>query len=158
MTRPTLSLFGFGTQLGSFDLGSTTTCARWLDDARRGAPNLLNHLTRNGLSATWAIVGAMIAVRFLTFPRFRSPLSALLAPLFQLRSKDGDDPLIPNGSERACRTDPNATPAQEIGSIRFHTFFAQRGMTPERAIAEYRFVQLRMNLNSGDTFIFPRNL
>ena len=46
---------------GTFDLSfddDARKMGRWTHDI--GAPNLLNHLTRNGISASWAVVGAMM--------------------------------------------------------------------------------------------------
>src|SRR5215510_5489184 len=46
---------------GSFDLSfdnNVRKMARWTHDI--GVPRLLHHLTNNGLSATWATVGAMM--------------------------------------------------------------------------------------------------
>ena len=62
MTRPTVVIsLDLELSWGSFDLSygeALLKMGRWTHDV--GAPNLLNHLTRNGLSATWAIVGAMM--------------------------------------------------------------------------------------------------
>jgi len=165
MTRPTVVIsLDLELSWGSFDLGfddNVRKMARWTHDV--GAPNLLNHLTRNGLSATWAIVGAMMrrslpdvsALPEVHYPHFSRPW-------FSYVPKDGDESTHPEwfGASLVERI-RNATPAQEIG---FHSFshvpFAQRGMTPERAIAEYRFCsQIANELGIPETtFIFPRNL
>jgi len=132
-------------------------------DARRRRSQSADHLTRNGLSATLGHRGrndAPFAAR--RFRASRSSLSALFAPLFSYVPKDGDESTHPEwfGASLVERI-RSATPAQEIG---FHSFshvpFAQRGMTQERAIAEYRYCsQIANELGIPETtFIFPRNL
>ena len=62
MTRPTVVIsLDLELSWGSFDLSfgdDLLEIGRWTHDV--GAPNLLRHLTRNRLSATWAVVGAMM--------------------------------------------------------------------------------------------------
>jgi len=83
-------------------------------------------------------------------------------PWFSYVPKDGDESTHPewfgaswsNGSEAQLRR-------RRSVSIRFsHVPFAQRGMTEERAIAEYRYCsQIANELGIPETtFIFPRNL
>jgi len=63
MTEPTVVIsLDLELSWGSFDLSFDEGPAQNGPlDPRRGAPNLLNHPHRNGLSATWALVGAMMA-------------------------------------------------------------------------------------------------
>jgi len=165
MTRPTVVIsLDLELSWGSFDLGfdeKVRQMARWTHDV--GAPNLLNHLTRNALSATWAIVGAMMRrslpdvsalpeVHYPHFPR----------PWFSYVPKDGDESSHPEWFG-ASLVDliRRANPVQEVG---FHSFshvpFGQPGMTRERAIAEYRLcAQIAHELGiPRPSFIFPRNL
>jgi len=62
MTQPTVVIsLDLELSWGIFDLGfdnDVVEMARWTHDI--GAPRLLNHLAGNGLSATWAAVGAMM--------------------------------------------------------------------------------------------------
>jgi len=165
MTRPTVVIsLDLELSWGSFDLGfndNVRKMARWTHDV--GAPNLLNHLTRNGLSATWAIVGAMMrrslpdvsALPEVRYPHFSRPW-------FNYVPKDGDESTHPEWfGASLVELIRSATPAQEIG---FHSFshapFVQPGMTQERAIAEYRYCsQIANELGiPKTTFIFPRNL
>jgi len=148
---------------GSFDLSYSDELlkmGRWTHDI--GAPNLLKHLTRNSLSATWAIVGAMMRrslpdvsgmpeVRYPHFPK----------PWFSYIPKDGDEQTHPEWfGASLVEMIRNATPEQEIG---FHSFshvpFGERGMTRERAIAEYRYcAQIAQELKiPKSSFVFPRN-
>src|SRR5437879_10373463 len=78
---------------GSCDLSfdeDLVRMGRWTHDI--AAPSLLNHLTRNGISASWAVVGAMMRpslpdvsglpeVDFLHFPK----------PWFSYVPKKGDE-------------------------------------------------------------------
>jgi len=164
MTRPTVVIsLDLELSWGSFDLAygeDLLKMGRWTHDV--GAPNLLNHLTRNGLSATWAIVGAMMRrslpdvseipeVRYPHFPK----------PWFSYIPKDGNERTHPEwfGASLVEKI-RSATPQQEIG---FHSFshvpFGVRGMTRERAIAEYQLCsriaqELKLPKSS---FVFPRN-
>jgi len=165
MTHPTVVIsLDLELSWGSFDLGfddNVRKMARWTHDT--GAPNLLNHLTRNGLSATWAIVGAMMrrslpdisSLPEVHYPHFSSPW-------FSYVPKDGDETTHPEWfGASLVEMIRRATPRQEIG---FHSFshvpFAQRGMTRARAVAEYQYCcQIAAELGiPKTTFIFPRNL
>jgi len=165
MTEPTVVIsLDLELSWGLFDLSfdeDLLLMARWTHDV--GAPNLLNHLTRNGLSATWAVVGAMMRhslpdisglpeVSYRHFPK----------PWFMYVPREGDESTHPEwfGAGLVQRIG-RAKPEQEIG---FHSFshvpFASPGMTRERAIAEYRYcAQTAKELGFATTsFVFPRNL
>jgi hypothetical protein len=149
---------------GMFDLSfddNLLKMGRWTHDV--GAPNLLNHLTRNGLSATWAVVGAMMRpslpdvsglpeVHYPHFPK----------PWFSHVPSEGDESTHPEWfGASLVKMIRNAEPKQEIG---FHSFshvpFGQHGMTRERAIAEYLYcAKIAEELGIPQTsFVFPRNL
>src|SRR5579859_4150729 len=165
MTRPTV-VFSLDLELswGTFDLcfdDDVRKMARWTHDT--GAPNLLEHLTRNGLSATWAIVGAMMrrslpdisSLPEVHYPHFSNSW-------FSYVPKNGDETTHPEWfGASLVEMIRNATPKQEIG---FHSFshvpFAQKGMTRARAVAEYQYCcQIAEELGiPKTTFIFPRNL
>ncbi|HWY07405.1 MAG TPA: hypothetical protein VNY24_11135 [Candidatus Acidoferrales bacterium] len=164
MTRPTVVIsLDLELSWGSFDLSyddKLLKMGRWTHDV--GAPNLLNHLTRNGLSATWAIVGAMMR-RTLPdvsgLPEVRYPHFS--KPWFSHIPKDGDEQTHPEWfGASLVEMIRNAAPEQEIG---FHSFshvpFGERGMTRERAIAEYRYcAQIAQELGiKKSSFVFPRN-
>ena len=149
---------------GIFDLcfdAEIVRMARWTHDV--GVPNLLGHLTRNGLSASWAMVGAMMRpslpdvsglpeIHYSHFPR----------PWFSYVPKGGDESINPEwfGASLVEKI-RSAEPKQEIG---FHSFshvpFGLSGMTRERAIAEYEYcVLIARELHLPTTsFVFPRNL
>ena len=165
MTRPTVVIsLDLELSWGSFDLSygdDLLKMGRWTHDV--GAPNLLNHLTRNGLSATWAIVGAMMrsslpdtsSLPEVHYPHFSKPW-------FSYVPKDGDESAHPEWfGASLVKMIRNAEPKQEIG---FHSFshvpFGQCGMTRERAIAEYRYcAKIAQELEIPQTsFVFPRNL
>jgi hypothetical protein len=165
MTVPTVVIsLDLELSWGSFDLGfddDVRNMARWTHDT--GAPNLLKHLSRNGLSATWAIVGAMMgrslpdisSLPEVQYPHFSKPWFAYVP-------KDGDETTHPEWfGASLVEMIRSVTPRQEIG---FHSFshvpFAQRGMTRARAIAEYRYcAQIAEELGIPKTsFVFPRNL
>jgi hypothetical protein len=149
---------------GMFDLSfndDLLKMSRWTHDV--GAPNLLNHLTSNGLSATWAAVGAMMRPSLpdvsglpeVNYPHFAKPW-------FSYVPKEGDELAHPEWfGASLIQMIKNAKPEQEIG---FHSFshvpFRCRGMTRERAIAEYRYcVRTANELGIPTTsFVFPRNL
>ncbi len=164
MTPPTVVIsLDLELSWGSFDLSfgdEVLKVARWTHDI--GAPNLLNHLTSNGLSATWAIVGAMMrpslpdvsALPEVNYSHFSKPWFSFV-------------PKQDNGSNHTgwfgadlVEAIMSANPKQEIG---FHSFshvpFGWPGMTRERAIAEYRFcVQVAREFGIPATsFVFPRN-
>src|SRR3954452_10541123 len=149
---------------GLFDLSfddELLKMARWTHDV--GAPNLLRHLTRNGLSATWAVVGAMMHPRLpdvSNLPEVRYPHFA--KPWFTYVPKNGNETTHPEWfGARLLDMIRRAKPEQEIG---FHSFshapFGLPGMTRERAIAEYlHCVQTANELGIPTTsFLFPRNL
>jgi hypothetical protein len=148
---------------GSFDLcydKALLEMGRWTHDV--GAARLLHHLTGNNLSATWAMVGAMMRPRlpevsklpevyFAHFPR----------SWFGYVPKDGDESTHPEWfGAQLVEMIRNAKPEQEIG---FHSFshvpFGLPGMTRQRAIAEYRYcMQIARELNlPSASFVFPRN-
>jgi hypothetical protein len=164
MTRPTVVIsLDLELSWGSFDLSygdELLKMGRWTNDV--GAPNLLKHLTRNGLSATWAIVGAMMrrslpdvsGLPEVRFPHFSKPW-------FSYIPRDGDEKSHPEWfGASLVEMIRNATPEQEIG---FHSFshvpFGERGMTRERAIAEYLYCsQIARELGiPKSSFVFPRN-
>jgi len=165
MTQPTVVIsLDLELSWGTFDRcvnDNLLRMARWTHDV--GAPNLLNHLTRNGLSATWAVVGALMRsslpdvsslpeVKYRHFPK----------PWFSYVPRDGDESTHPEWfGASVVRMIRHANPRQEIG---FHSFshvpFGSPGMTRERAVAEYRLcVETAKKLGFATTsFVFPRNL
>ena len=164
MTRPTVVIsLDLELSWGSFDLSygdELLKMGRWTHEA--GAPNLLKHLTRNGLSATWAIVGAMMR-RSLPdvsgLPEVRYPHFS--KPWFSYIPKGGDEQTHQEWfGASLVEMIRKASPEQEIG---FHSFshvpFGQRGMTRERAVAEYRYCgQIARELGiPKSSFVFPRN-
>ena len=164
MTRPTVVIsLDLELSWGSFDLSygdELLRMGRWTHDV--GAPNLLNHLTRNGLSATWAIVGAMMRRSLPDVSRLPEVrYQHFSKPWFSYVPKDGDEQTHPEwfGASMVEKI-RKATPEQEIG---FHSFshvpFGERGMTRERAIAEYRYcAQISQELGiPKSSFVFPRN-
>ena len=164
MTQPTVVIsLDLELSWGTFDLScdeEMVRMARWTYDI--GVPNLLNHLTRNGISATWAMVGAMMRsslpdvsalpeVRYSHFPK----------PWFSCVPVNGDESSYPEWfAASLVEMIRNAKPKQEIG---FHSFshapLGWPGMTRERAIAEFRYcAQIARELGlSTECFIFPRN-
>lgn len=149
---------------GSFDLSfndQLLKMGRWTHDV--GVPSLLNHLTSNRISASWAVVGAMMCPSLpnvsglpeVNFPHFSKPW-------FSYVPKSGDESTHPEWfGASLVKMIKSAEPQQEIG---FHSFshvpFRQPGMTRERAIAEYRHcAQVAEELGIPTTcFVFPRNL
>lgn len=165
MTEPTVVIsLDLELSWGLFDLSfddNLVRMARWTHDI--GAPSLLNHLTRNGLSATWAIVGAMMHsslpdVSGLPEVKYRH----FSKPWFSYVPREGDESTHPEWfGAWLVEMIRRAKPPQEIG---FHSFshvpFESPGMTRERAIAEYLHCvrtakELRIRTTS---FVFPRNL
>ena len=165
MTQPTVVIsLDLELSWGSFDLSfddDLVKMARWTHDV--GVPNLLHHLTRNRLSATWAVVGAMMRPSLpdvsglpeVTFPHFAKPW-------FSYVPKVGDELTYPEWfGESLVEMIRRARPVQEIG---FHSFshvpLAIPGMTRERAVAEYQYcAQAARELGIPTTcFVFPRNL
>jgi Polysaccharide deacetylase len=164
MTKPTVVIsLDLELSWGSFDLSfddNVVKMARWTHDI--GVPNLLTHLTRNGISATWAVVGAMMRPSLpdvSVLPEVRYPHFS--KPWFSYVPKEGDELTHPEwfGASLVSMI-KNARPEQEIG---FHSFshvpFGCRGMTRERAIAEYQYcAQTARELGiPARCFVFPRN-
>ncbi len=164
MTEPTVIIsLDLELSWGSFDLSfddDLLKMGRWTYDT--GAPNLLNHLTRNGLSATWAVVGAIMRPSLpdvsglpeVNYPHFSKPW-------FSYVPKEGDELTHPEWfGARLVEMIKRAKPEQEIG---FHSFshvpFGWPGMTRERAIAEYRYCAQTAREFGIPTkcFVFPRN-
>jgi hypothetical protein len=164
MTQPTVVIsLDLELSWGSFDLSfddDLLKMGRWTHDI--GVPNLLNHLTRNGIPATWAVVGAMMRPSLpdvsglpeVNYPHFPKPW-------FGHVPKEGDESTHPEWfGASLVKMIRQAEPEQEIG---FHSFshvpFGWRGMTRERAIAEYRYcAQIAQELGIPTTcFVFPRN-
>jgi Polysaccharide deacetylase len=164
MTQPTVVIsLDLELSWGSFDLSfddDLLKMGRWTHDV--GGPNLLKHLVRNGLSATWAVVGAMMRpslpdVSGLPDVHYRH----FSKPWFSYVPKEGDELTHPEWfGASLVRMIQAANPEQEIG---FHSFshvpFGWRGMTRERAIAEYRYcARVARELGVPATcFVFPRN-
>jgi hypothetical protein len=164
MTQPTVVIsLDLELSWGIFDLGfddHVVKMARWTRDI--GAPRLLNHLTGNGLSATWAVVGAIMRPSLpdvsdlpeVSYPHFSKPW-------FSYISKEANEFTHPEWfGARLVEMIRTAKPEQEIG---FHSFshvpFGWPGMTRERAVAEYRLcAQTARELGIRTTsFVFPRN-
>jgi len=165
MTQPTVVIsLDLELSWGSFDLSfddDLLQMARWTHDI--GVPNLLSCLTRNGLSASWAVVGAMMRSSLpdvsglpkINFPHFAKPWFSY----------------VPEGADESSHPEwfgaslveiiKRSTPEQEIG---FHSFshvpFGAPGMTRERAIAEYQYCAMTARKLGIPTtcFVFPRNL
>lgn len=148
---------------GSFDLSfdkELIKMARWTHDI--GAPSLLRLLTRNHLSASWAIVGAMMqrslpdvsGLPEVFYPHFNKPW-------FSYVPKRGSESSHPEwyGASLVKRI-RSAEPKQEIG---FHSFshvpFVPPGITKTRAVAEFDLcARTAKELGMPTTsFIFPRN-
>src|SRR6266568_9156537 len=149
---------------GSFDLSfddDLLKMGRWTHDV--GTPNLLNHLTRNGISASWAVVGAMMRPSLpdlsglpeVSYPHFSKPW-------FSYVPQEGHELTHPEWfGASLVEMIRSAEPQQEIG---FHSFshvpFGRLGMPRERAVAEYRYcARIAQELGIPTTcFVFPRNL
>src|SRR4029077_17383978 len=94
MTQPTVVIsLDLELSWGSFDLSfddDLLKMARWTHGI--GVPNLLSHLTRNGISASWAVVGAMMRSSLpdiselpeVNYPHFSKPW-------FSCVPKEGDE-------------------------------------------------------------------
>lgn len=164
MTQPTVVIsLDLELSWGGFDLSfddDLLKMARWTHDI--GVPNLLSHLTRNGISASWAVVGAMMRSSLpdiselpeVHYPHFSKPW-------FSCVPKEGDESTHPEWfGPYLVEMIKSAKPRQEIG---FHSFshvpFGWPGMTRERAIAEYHYcAQIARELGIPTTcFVFPRN-
>lgn len=165
MTLPTVVIsLDLELSWGTFDLAfdeNVLEMARWTHDV--GAPRLLDLLTSNGLSATWAIVGAMMGSSLpdvSRLPDVRYPHFA--KSWFYYVPRGGGESRHPEWfGASLVEMIRQAKPAQEIG---FHSFshvpFATRGMTRDRAVAEYEYCALigrRMGIQTT-SFVFPRNL
>jgi hypothetical protein len=164
MTEPTVVIsLDLELSWGSFDLSfdeDLLKMARWTHDV--GAPNLLNHLTRNGLSATWALVGAMMRPSLpeisglpeVHYPHFSRPWLNYVP-------REGDESTHPEWfGARLVEMIRSAKPEQEIGFHSFsHVLFGWPGMTRERAIAEYDYCARTAREFGIPTtcFVFPRN-
>jgi hypothetical protein len=164
MTEPTVVIsLDLELSWGSFDLSfdeDLLKMARWTHDV--GAPNLLHHLTRNGLSATWALVGAMMRpalTEISGLPEVHYPHFS--RPWFNYVPKEGDESTHPEWfGARLVEMIRTAKPEQEIGFHSFsHVLFGWPGMTRERAIAEYDYcAQTAREFGIPTTcFVFPRN-
>jgi len=165
MTQPTVVIsLDLELTWGTFDLyfnDELLKMSRWSHDV--GVPNLLSHLTRNGISASWAVVGAMMRPSLpdvsglpeVNYPHFSKPW-------FSYVPKEGDELTHPEWfGASLVRMIKNAKPEQEIG---FHSFshvpFGWRGMTRERAVAEYYYCARTARELGIPTrsFVYPRNL
>ncbi len=134
-------------------------CARWTHDV--GIPNLLRHLTRNGLSATWAVVGAAMLDRLppvhemdeVHYPHFSRPWFDYVP-----EGRETDHPEWFGAS--VVRLISEASPAQEVGSHSFsHVIFDLPGTSRLRASQEFqRCAEIAKDLGlRADSFVFPRN-
>jgi hypothetical protein len=165
MTQPTVVIsLDLELAWGNFDISfddDLLEMGRWTHDI--GVPNLLNHFTRNGLSATWAMVGAMMRpslpdVSGLPEVHYRH----FSKPWFSYVPQEGDELTHPEWfGASLLEIIRSANPKQEVGFHSFsHVLFGRPGMTRERAIAEYRYcAQIARELGIRATsFVFPRNL
>jgi hypothetical protein len=165
MTQPTVVIsLDLELSWGSFDLSfddELLKMSRWTHDV--GVPNLLSHLTRNGISASWAVVGAMMRgslpdVAGLPEVGYRH----FSKPWFSYVPKEGDESRHPEWfGASLVEMIQKAEPEQEIGFHSFsHVLFGWPGMTRERATAEYQYcAQIARELGIPTTcFVFPRNL
>ena len=165
MTQPTVVIsLDLELAWGTFDLylnDDLLKMSQWTHDV--GVPNLLDHLTRNGISATWAVVGAMMhdslpdisGLPEVTYRHFSKPW-------FSYVPRTGDESTHPEwfGASLVQKI-RKAKPEQEIGFHAFsHVPFGYPGMTQERAIAEYNLCArtARALGISTTSFVFPRNL
>jgi len=165
MTQPTVVIsLDLELSWGSFDLSfddELLKMGRWTHDI--GVPNLLNHLTRNGISASWAVVGAMMRPSLPDVSGLPEVnYSHFSKPWFSYIPKYGDESTHPEWfGASLLKMIKSAKPEQEIGFHSFsHVLFGWPGMTRERAIAEYRYcAQIARELGIPTTcFVFPRNL
>jgi peptidoglycan/xylan/chitin deacetylase (PgdA/CDA1 family) len=146
---------------GSFDhaLGpELLSMARWTHD--HGAPALLDLLTRNRLSATWAVVGLVMLERM--------PEVADLAPVSTPAGRDWFSFVAPGATEAAApewlggsllERIRRARPEQEIGFHGFSHLALGEGLPPARARQELErcaALAARLGLRSPP-FVFPRN-
>lgn len=164
MTQPTVVIsLDLELSWGSFDLGFTpevVKMARWTHDV--GLPTLLKHFTNNGISATWAVVGAMMRSSLPDvsgLPEIR--YSHFQKPWFSYIPTNADEETYPEWfGASLLNLLKRARPTQEIGFHSFsHVTFGWPGMTRERAVAEYRYcVEAARELGlSTASFVYPRN-
>ena len=148
---------------GSFDSSfgpELISMARWTHD--EGVPRLLAHLTRNQLSASWAIVGAMMRpslpdvsalpeVHYPHFPR----------PWFSYVPSGANESTHPEWfGASLVRMIQDAQPQQEIGFHSFsHVLFGWNGISQQRAAAEFQAcAQIAREYGfTPDSFVYPRN-
>lgn len=148
---------------GSFDHAfgnDLIEMARWTHEV--GVPRLLDDLTRNRLSATWAIVGAMMRERLpdlAHLPEVRYP--HFPKPWFTYVPRDGNATRNPEWfGPSLVRSIQQASPKQEIGFHSFsHVLFGVPGISHERAVAEFdECLRIAQELGfRADSFVFPRN-
>jgi hypothetical protein len=149
---------------GSFDHSfgaETIKMATWTHDV--GVPHLLGLLAKNNISASWAIVGAMMhsslpdvskmpEVRYQHFPN----------PWFHYVPRAGDESTNPEWfGGTLVDLIRRAKPRQEIGFHSFsHVLFTLPGFSRARAVAEYAMCErTARELDLPTTcFVFPRNL
>lgn len=134
--------------------------ARWTRDV--GVPKLLELLTRNSLSATWAIVGAMMRDRLpdtcqlpvVHYPHFPKPWFSYIPSV----SNESNAPELFGPS--LVEIIQKAVPRQEIGFHSFsHVIFGAPSTSRERAagdLKECRRIADEMGFR-GDSFVFPYN-
>ena len=162
-TEPTLVIsLDLELAWGSFDHAygpELLEMARWTHD--HGAPALLEQLTGNGLSATWAVVGVVMLDRL--------PDTAALAPFPAGGARDWFS-YVPRGATEACAPEwfgaslvrrlAGARPAQELAFHGFsHVSLGDPRLPPARARQELeRCAALARALAlDSPSFVFPRN-
>ncbi len=161
--RPTLVIsLDFELAWGSFDHAygpELLGMARWTHD--HGAPTLLEQLTRNGLSATWAVVGALMLDRL--------PDPGRLEPFSVPGGRDWFSFVPPGATEQTApewfaasfvRSLAEARPKQELGFHGFsHVTLGDPRVTARRARQELEMcaeLARKLSLDSP-AFVFPRN-
>jgi hypothetical protein len=147
---------------GSFDHAygpELLAMARWTHD--HGAPALLEQLTRNGLSATWAVVGALMLDQL--------PDPGRLEPFSTPGGRDWFSFVPPGATEQTApewfaasfvRRLAEATPKQEVGFHGFsHVILGDPRVTARRARQELEMcAELARKLSlESPSFVFPRN-
>jgi hypothetical protein len=147
---------------GSFDHAygpELLEMARWTHD--HGAPALLDQLTRNGISATWAVVGIVMLDRL--------PDATPVAPFTIRGGRDWFSFVPPGATEESApewfgasfvRKLSRAEPRQELGFHGFsHVDLRDPRLPPERARQELELcaaLARTFSLNAP-SFVFPRN-